>query len=223
MTSLAARLFDPQLLAVLLVIQGLLLAWRLGALAAVREIAPIRASASTIVAAIVAIAIVAAPQLMVAGLTLDARNAAAEVYAPVDEGGAWVPNSNPVPVASNDPDFAVGPGRLPAAVRLARALRGARGTPAMNVLLVGVDAGVGRTTYLTDTMIVASLDPVAETVSMVSIPRDMVDVPLADGRVSRARSMGSCRTPRHPKQFPGAGTASRCSRRRSASCSTVDM
>ena len=37
-------------------------------------------------------------------------------------------------------------------------------------------------TYLTDTMIVVSLDPVTETVSMVSIPRDMVDVPLADGR-----------------------------------------
>jgi len=34
---------------------------------------------------------------------------------------------------------------------------------------------------LTDTLIVVSLDPVGRTVSMVSIPRDLVNVPLGNG------------------------------------------
>ena len=77
--------------------------------------------------------------------------------------------------------------------------------PRVNVLIVGVDAGVGRNTYLTDTMIVASLDPVDETVSMVSIPRDMVDVPLPDGRKFRGKINGLVSYARHhPKQFPGS-------------------
>ena len=73
------------------------------------------------------------------------------------------------------------------------------------MLLVGVDAGVGRRTFLTDTMIVVSLDPVAGTVSMLSIPRDMVDVPLPDGTVFPAKINGLVSWARHnPGQFPGA-------------------
>ena len=54
-------------------------------------------------------------------------------------------------------------------------------------------------------MIVVSLDPITETVSMVSIPRDMVDVPLADGRKYRGKINGLVAYARHhPKQFPGS-------------------
>jgi polyisoprenyl-teichoic acid--peptidoglycan teichoic acid transferase len=53
----------------------------------------------------------------------------------------------------------------------------------LNVLLIGVDSGPGRTEALTDSMIVVSLDPVGRTVSMLSIPRDLANVPLADGNV----------------------------------------
>ena len=72
-------------------------------------------------------------------------------------------------------------------------------------LIIGVDSGVGRNTYLTDTMIVVSLDTVTETVSMVSIPRDMVDVPLPDGRRFRDKinSLVSYAR-RNPAQFPGS-------------------
>ena len=72
-------------------------------------------------------------------------------------------------------------------------------------LIIGVDSGVGRNTYLTDTMIVVSLDPVTRTVSMLSIPRDMVDVPMADGRQFRDKinSLVSYAR-RHPAQFPGS-------------------
>ena len=62
--------------------------------------------------------------------------------------------------------------------------------PRQNVLVVGIKPGIGRNTFLTDTMIVVSLDPVAETVSMVSIPRDMVDVPLPDRHRYRGKING---------------------------------
>ena len=53
-------------------------------------------------------------------------------------------------------------------------------------------------------MIVASLDPVAGTVSMVSVPRDMVDAPLPKGGTFRAKINGLVSWVRwHPDQFPG--------------------
>jgi hypothetical protein len=61
------------------------------------------------------------------------------------------------------------------------------GIPRQNVLIIGVDQGIGRNSFLTDTMIVVSLDPVGQMVSMISIPRDMVDVPLPDGRKFRSK------------------------------------
>jgi hypothetical protein len=47
--------------------------------------------------------------MAVMGLTVDARQAAAQVFDPVDEGGAWVPTTTAPPVASDDPDFAIDP------------------------------------------------------------------------------------------------------------------
>ncbi len=76
----------------------------------------------------------------------------------------------------------------------------------INVLLVGVDALPSRTETLTDTMIVASLDPVGKTVSMVSIPRDMVSIPLGNGNVfgPKLNSLMSY-ADRNPKSFPAGG------------------
>ena len=76
----------------------------------------------------------------------------------------------------------------------------------INVLLVGVDKLPDRTASLTDTMIVASLDPVGKTVSMVSLPRDMVNVPLGNGDVygPKLNSLLSF-AERNPKTFPKGG------------------
>jgi LCP family protein required for cell wall assembly len=77
-------------------------------------------------------------------------------------------------------------------------------SPRVTVLLIGVDSGVGRDTASTDTMIVASLDPVAGTVSMVSVPRDLVDAPLPKGGTFDAKINGLVSWVRwHPDQFPG--------------------
>jgi LCP family protein required for cell wall assembly len=52
------------------------------------------------------------------------------------------------------------------------------GTERINILLLGVDAGPGRPESLTDTILVVSVDPVARTAAMISIPRDTGFVPL---------------------------------------------
>jgi len=202
-TTLAARLFDPAVLAAVLVLQVLILAWRLAALGALRVVTPFRPRSATLaVAAGLALVIVAGPQLYLAALTLDARDAAIEVFQPVDEGGAWVPDATAPPVASDDPDFAVDPS--PSATP-SFAPSPTPVVPRVNVLLIGMDSGAGRNTALTDTMIVASLDPVGRTVSMVSIPRDMVDVPLPDGRRFRGKINSLVSYVRwHADKFPGA-------------------
>ena len=76
----------------------------------------------------------------------------------------------------------------------------------INVLIVGVDTTSKRTATLTDTMMVASLDPVGGSVSMVSIPRDMINVPLGNGDTygPKLNSLMSY-ADRHKDQFPNGG------------------
>ena len=54
------------------------------------------------------------------------------------------------------------------------------GTERINILLLGTDAAPGRDTVLTDVMLVVSVDPVAKTAVMISVPRDTGYVPLPD-------------------------------------------
>lgn len=52
------------------------------------------------------------------------------------------------------------------------------GNDRLNVLLIGVDQRQGEASFNTDTLIVASVDPRKGSVTMFSIPRDTVDVPV---------------------------------------------
>jgi polyisoprenyl-teichoic acid--peptidoglycan teichoic acid transferase len=76
----------------------------------------------------------------------------------------------------------------------------------VNVLLVGTDKRAKQTENLTDTMMVASLDPVGKSVSLVSIPRDMVDTPLGNGDTfgPKLNSLMSY-ADRNKDQFPKGG------------------
>ena len=76
----------------------------------------------------------------------------------------------------------------------------------INVLLVGVDALPWRSAVLTDTMMVVSLDPVGRAVSMVSVPRDLINVPLGNGDVfgPKLNSLMSY-ADAHPEEFPDGG------------------
>jgi LCP family protein required for cell wall assembly len=51
----------------------------------------------------------------------------------------------------------------------------------INILLLGIDSRPSRDHALADTIIVASIDPVGKRVSMLSIPRDLVNTPLPNG------------------------------------------
>ncbi|HEX6128771.1 MAG TPA: LCP family protein [Candidatus Limnocylindria bacterium] len=57
------------------------------------------------------------------------------------------------------------------------------GTERVSFLLLGVDTAPGREQSLTDTILVVSVDPVAHTAVMVSIPRDTGYAPLPDTRI----------------------------------------
>jgi LCP family protein required for cell wall assembly len=57
------------------------------------------------------------------------------------------------------------------------------GTSRISFLLLGIDSGPYRSEALTDTILVISIDPVAHTAVMVSIPRDTGFVPLPDRRI----------------------------------------
>ena len=89
----------------------------------------------------------------------------------------------------------------------------------INILLVGVDTTDKRSATLTDTMMVISLDPVGKTASMVSIPRDMVFVPLGNGddygpKINSLLGYAE----RNPEISSRTGRCARC-RTRSVRCS----
>ena len=57
----------------------------------------------------------------------------------------------------------------------------------INILLTGVDSAENRNTALTDTLLVASIDPETADVILISIPRDISDFELYDGRTFRGK------------------------------------
>jgi polyisoprenyl-teichoic acid--peptidoglycan teichoic acid transferase len=73
----------------------------------------------------------------------------------------------------------------------------------INILFVGVDSGPGRAHALTDTLIVASYDPLANEIVMISVPRDTARIPMFDGTTYDNRIntlMGHFR--RNPERYP---------------------
>ena len=184
----------------MLAVQAALLIWRLLAVGSSlwdpRLGRPGRRDALPIAALLLVAVIV--PQAYAGYATEVARETADEIFV------GTVSDLVAGPIASAEPD----PSFLATAIPSASISASPSATPTVprvNILLTGVDAGVGRNTYLTDTMIVASLDPVTETVSMVSIPRDMVDVPLPDGRRFNGQGQRSgVVRPASPEAVPGS-------------------
>jgi LCP family protein required for cell wall assembly len=73
----------------------------------------------------------------------------------------------------------------------------------INILLTGVDSAATRTTSLTDTMLVVSINPVDKSVVMLSLPRDISNFPLYDGRTFTGKINSLMTWARmHPKEFP---------------------
>lgn len=201
---LAARLVDPSVLAGLIFIQLVVLAWRLLAVGSNLLVArPPRYGPLDMLPILLLAAFIVVPQAYLLAVTNVARETAIAVFSPADAGPVWRPSTppSPTPVPSSaasggplspSPVASPGPSPTPA-------------SPRITVLLIGEDSGVGRNTALTDTMIVASLDPVGRTVSMLSVPRDLVDAPIPGGGTWQPKINGLAAWVRwHPDQFPGS-------------------
>ena len=185
-------------LGVILVIQAIVLVWRLLAVGAgIAAVGWRRPGARHGLAVVVLLLAVVVPQGYLGYVTNVAREEVDRVFV-VDTGGAWQPPATPQPTLA--PEATATPTPEPTATPTATPT-----VPRVNILLIGIDSGVGRRTANTDTMIVASLDPVTETVSMISIPRDMVNVPLPDGSVYAPKLNGLDSYARHnPSKYPGS-------------------
>jgi polyisoprenyl-teichoic acid--peptidoglycan teichoic acid transferase len=72
----------------------------------------------------------------------------------------------------------------------------------INVLLTGVDSAETRSHALTDTLIVASIDPITDDVALISFPRDISNFPMVDGGIYQGK-INSFMTwvVNHPKDF----------------------
>jgi LCP family protein required for cell wall assembly len=164
--GLIARLLDVRILVGLIILNVAILGWRLIAiLQAHAERAPLtpRAWPTWITAMLVVVT------LAMHGLpTLYAAKAIETLGAVSLEGGGLL---------EGDDDKVVEPSVLP---ELALGER-------VTILFVGVDFAPGRTANLTDTMLVATLDPETGRAAMVSVPRDLYGIPLGDGRVYNAK------------------------------------
>jgi polyisoprenyl-teichoic acid--peptidoglycan teichoic acid transferase len=73
----------------------------------------------------------------------------------------------------------------------------------INILLTGVDSAETRTTSLTDTMLVVSVNPTDGTAVMISLPRDIANFQLYDGRTFTGKINSLMTWARnHPTEFP---------------------
>ena len=73
----------------------------------------------------------------------------------------------------------------------------------INILLTGVDSAEDRSHALTDTLIVASIDPETNAVALISFPRDISNFRLSDGRLYRGKINSLMTYARlHPSEFP---------------------
>jgi anionic cell wall polymer biosynthesis LytR-Cps2A-Psr (LCP) family protein len=106
-------------------------------------------------------------------------------------GGA--PTSSPTPTPTSTPTPTPTPSPTPTPVPLDQALLGRRVT----VLVLGLDsdpARAGRLPVNSDAMLVASVNAAHNRISLLSMPRDMVDLPLAGGGLYRNKINSLVRT-----------------------------
>jgi LCP family protein required for cell wall assembly len=191
-SRLFGRLFDYRFLLGLVVLDLVLLGWRLIAVVQAhsqRERPTPRSWGTWVTALLVTgvLAMHALPAYYVAK-AIDTLDAVALGGSHGGQLGGIFPGSGQ-PEPSDQPDVTVG--------------------ERVNILLVGVDSLPGRTTQLTDTMLVVSLDPDGGRSAMISVPRDLYGTPLpGDGVFNEKLNSLMVRAAADPDKYPlgGVGT-----------------
>ena len=115
-----------------------------------------------------------------------------------------VEQSNPVSGASSDAPPAIATTESGTPLLTSRALQPWQGTERVNILLLGIDERCGiEGPTRTDSMIVATIDPVGKTAAALSLPRDLwVDIPgFHVDRINQAHYLGEV------NEYPGGGPA----------------
>ena len=192
--SLIGVLFDTDVLMALLVLNGLLLAWRLVSIVqAHARRAPLALNrAVTYPTAFLVLAAVLM-HLVSGWYTVQAIETLDAVALGGDGGGGDAPRSAyrelVVAAPSSEPNVESG--------------------ERVNVLLIGIDELPGREAILTDTMLVVSLDPDTGRTAMLSVPRDLYGAPLPDGgtyddKLNSLMTVASADPERYPRG--GIGT-----------------
>jgi polyisoprenyl-teichoic acid--peptidoglycan teichoic acid transferase len=186
-TMLIAHAVVPDTLRVLLILDVLVLVWRLAAVvdAFADRRYPRQAGRPGMVGLAIVVALVALPHGIAGLYGARAFTTFEKVFSQTPGEAVGGPNDDPGSTAGPTPQT------------------GER----INVLLMGIDSGPNRSQALTDSLIVVSLDPIGKTVTMLSIPRDLVDVPLGNG-TTFAPKINSLLgwANRHPSDFPEGGT-----------------
>jgi hypothetical protein len=188
---LVASLLGSEVLWGLIAAQGMFLLWRLLAVgSSLFDPSLPRPERRDILPVALLLVFVLGPQVYAGYATEIARESADAIFvttSPVAARPSFTPEpdpsflSTPAPASSASPQASVAPSASPA-------------IPRVTGLIIGVDSGVGRNTYLTDTMIVVSLDPVTQTVSMVSVRATWSTCRCPTVASSAARSTRSFRT-----------------------------
>lgn len=164
-SRLFGRLFDYRFLIGLIVLDLVLLGWRIIAVvqAHCHRERPTPRSWATWVTAVLLTAVLAMHVLPAyyAVKAIDTLDAVALGGSHGGQLGDILPIVSGQPEPSVQPDVTVG--------------------ERVNILLVGVDYLPSRGTQLTDTMLVVSLDPNGKHSAMISVPRDLYGVPLPGG------------------------------------------
>ena len=173
--------------------------WRvvvmLDAVMIVRRKAGLRAP--TAVFAGVLLAMVVATHGAGAYLTYTVYEASSKIFTaagPDDQSSATPDASGPDgsgPVPEESDDYQVAPEATPETAQ-----------SRINILLTGIDSAETRTTALTDTLMVLSINPADKSVVMLSLPRDISNFPLYDGRTFKGKINSFMTWVRnHPKDF----------------------
>ena len=189
----AIRLLDPGLAMTVFVLIVIVGAWRLAALGEhVRAAGGPRRLRRADVAIVAILAVLVVETHAIAGrYAMSFYDAGTAIY---DPGPTLGPDATPGPSGYVVPS----PYETPATAE-----------SRINVLLIGIDSSSIRTHALTDTLIVASVDPKTGATSMVSFPRDIAEFGLYGGGTfaGKVNSFANYAESR-PQQYPDGGVAS---------------